>query len=137
MLHPDLAEHDDARVVARLEAEKRQQIAGIERRAVKEVPRTYAGDPRPGKGRNLKRAIGVSARLEFPPLKQRVFGAIAAYADGGVHDPSLRMIAARAKVTKPVAMFLIRDLERRGLIEVVWALGEDEPNVYKIIWLDD
>lgn len=52
--------------------------------------------------------------------RKRVLAVIAAYQDEG-HAPSVREIATRAKLRKPMLLALLRRLEEDGLLRVEWA----------------
>lgn len=123
----------------RAQLKRRRWLEGIELKQLQEVPapEPLDDDPMPAMGPCFKRAKEVAEDEEFPPILKRVFCVVAAYADAGVNDPSLRMIASRAKTTKPNTMFMLRRLEMRGLLRVVWAKVKDDTNVYTVVFRDD
>jgi hypothetical protein len=90
----------------------------------------------PERGEMFERAIDDDVKASMGPLKHKVFCLICAYADAGVNDPPMTQLAARATLTMPATMFLIRALELKGRLRVQWATQAGERNIYEPIFRD-
>jgi hypothetical protein len=71
----------------------------------------------------------------------KVYATIAAYADGGVDDPTIREIAQRVKIPPPASVVvdtnyhilaIVRQLDREGWITVQWAQERWQHNRYVV-----